>query len=109
MERGQYEVHKVAHESGLLGVMPDPNYGWDRIQLPLWELSSGGLSTDIYKNAARAAENTGVPQRVRDAKKGKDFIVEVHYAHRAALLNRSVSVPGWIEPTWVPLPDPEGT
>lgn len=57
------QLHRY-HQQGLLTVLPDYRTGWDEVELPVWFIFTEGMETDIYRNAQRAAQNTGSPQRI---------------------------------------------
>lgn len=117
MDAHVYHQHQQAYEQGLLAVMPDPETGWDELVLPLWELPTSGLRTDVIKNATRAAENTGMPQRVHTVyeehgvKLSRFELIEPNYQIRAALLGRTMVIPGWrpkpYAPEVEPAPEPD--
>lgn len=102
MDPQQFLTHLTAYKQGLLAIKPDPQTGWDKIDLPTWQLSSPGLATDVYRQATRNAESTGVPQRVvTHGGEGANPVAEVitpNYRVRAALTERSIIVPGWQNP-----------
>ena len=91
MDAEEYAIHKLAHEAGLLTVLPHPETGWDQIPLPTSFLSSSGLRTDVVRSAVKAAENTGTPQRIivkgeiGGVEVSTQEIVQVNYRTRAAI------------------------